>query len=348
MPPLQPMAAPHCEVGCAASLLHRLGVDMQTEVVGSEWAFETAIKHLSTVPQRFIDRTDVAVSAQGRGWREAADCVAGVRTADHRVERGEYLSALRAALAVGGALLLVDDFAVPWLDYSGASHGLLPHALALSGDDTEAGEVVVVEGHAWWCGTYRLSYPQLLAAAFPDEDTHRIAGRFLAFTATEVAPERRTRQARAALRQSCARHRSGPLTVDETPFGTFTVAPGPEAGPLAVEALRSFGYVCRLAEDASGDRDAAIGGYLFLRMADELGFAAYARRGTERLLASTGADETLRSAVDEVAGRWRVAWLAARDLAAHPRVTALENLLEALAVAATLDLGVAGRIADDG
>lgn len=321
---------------------------MAAQVVGAEWAFETAVKHLSTVPQRFMDRTDVALSMQGRGWRWAAGQVAGVRVADQCAEPGGYLPALREALVAGGALLLVDDFAVPWLDYAGASHGLLPHALALSHDDPDAGEVVVVEGHAWWCGTYRLPYPQLMAAAFPAEDVHRIAGRFLAFTAPAADPGQSAREARSVLRQSCARYCDGTVTVEETPFGTFTVASGPEACPLALDALRGFGYVCRLADAGTAGRDTAIGGYLFLRLADEIGFAAYARQGTARLLTVTGAAEALSAAADDVATRWRAAWRTARQLAAGPSEAALANLLEALASAAAADLAAARRIADYG
>src|SRR5205823_6296911 len=130
-----------------------------------------------------------------------------------------------------GAVLLVDDFYVPWLDYAGASHGLLPHALAVSHDDPAAGEMTVVEGHSWWCAAYQMSYPQLLEAGFPAEDPHGIAGRYLRFAAPARVPGQgeQVRRALGRLRCSCERYGAGSVTEYETAFGTFTVALGEPA-----------------------------------------------------------------------------------------------------------------------
>ncbi len=346
------VAAPHCEFGCAATTMRRLGVDFVRDVVGAEWSLEVATRRLTTLPQPFLDRTDVAVSAQGRGWKIAGTEITGVAIEDQRERRDVYLAKVRNAANRGGAVLLVDDSQVPWLDHAAWSHGLLPHALAVWHDDPAAESMTVIEGHAWWSGAYELSYAQVLNAAFPDEDIHGVAGRFLAFDTTGAVPGPE-RLARAARSLAAAARRAATAAAETlvTANGTFTVATGATAVDLAAEAYSGLHYVCRLAENpgrpAEFIRDLEFGRYTFTRLGEELAFAAFARAATGDLLAGLlGAGDAVLPRVRDIAARWRRLWKVAERLAAQPRVTLLDDFLREWRSVTSSDILLAQQVAD--
>ncbi len=346
------VAAPHCELGCAATALARHGIDMVRDLIGAEWSLAVSTRRLTTVPQPFLDRTDVAFSAQGRGWREAATEIAGLAVEDHVVGRADYLGGVRSALAAGGVLSLVNDSAVPWLSHASWSHGLLPHAIAIWSMDSSIGTVRVIEGHAWWQGIYSMTEAELLAAAFPDEDVHGIAGRFLSYgVASQLSSEERRRRSVQRLAASAQDTVAGHLTGAATAHGTFATATGRSAIELATQAYRGLRYVCRLAErpDPSPDmtRDLAFGRYTFQRWAEELAFVAFARAATVRLLREElGGGEAIWQPVAELAAAWRALWRSAESLAAAPAIERLDDALRRWQQVADADVAVAVRVAD--
>ena len=346
------VAAPHCELGCAATALSRHGIDLVRDLVGAEWSLAVSTRRLTTVPQPFLDRTDVAFSAQGRGWRESAVGIAGLAVSDHAVQRADYLREVSAALARGGAVTLVDDSAVPWLSHASWSHGLLPHAIAIWSEDAAGGTMRVIEGHAWWQGIYSMTPAELLAAAFPAEDVHGIAGRFLSFGVASLAPvDEGRRRAVQRLAASARATATGGTSSSVTPNGTFSIASGRDAIELGLQAYGGLRYVCRLAErtDLSPDmtRDLAFGRYTFQRWAEELAFAAFARAATVRLLREElDAADALCQPVADLARAWRVLWRSAEALAAAPATDRLDAALGQWRQVADRDRAAAIQVAD--
>jgi hypothetical protein len=347
------VATPHCELGCAATALMRHGIDLVRDVVGAEWSLEVATRRLSTIPQPFLDRTDVAFSAQGRGWKEVAGEVADVTIRDHIADRANYLTEVTDALTRGGAVLLVDDSQVPWLSHAAWSHGLLPHALAVWTHDLATEATTVVEGHSWWQGVYRMTYQEIMAAAFPQEDVHGIAGRYLSFDVADAAPEaERLRRATLSLLASARRVSAEPAletTVMRT--GTVSIATGGIATDLAIEAYGGLRYVCQLAErsDRSPDmiRDLEFGRYTFVRLAEELAFAAFARAATRTLLQDVlGATDPACQVVAEVAHAWRNLWRSAEVLAAQLSTDQLDDVLHEWRAVTEADLQAAQQVVD--
>ena len=128
------VAAPLCEVGALGYVTRRFGLDLGTMVIAADWSATLVRRMLSRLPQPFTDRTDAAFSVQGKGWRTVSEQLHGIRFTDRRCARADYLDALteggrcRRCAAHAGRLL-------PALaGYSGASHGLLPHVVAVDGD----------------------------------------------------------------------------------------------------------------------------------------------------------------------------------------------------------------------
>lgn len=346
------VAAPHCELGCAATALSRHDVDLVRDAVGAEWSLEVATRRLTTVPQPFLDRADIVFCAQGRGWRDSTAEITGITVRDQIVDRIDYVQEIVRALARGGVVLLVDDSAVPWLTHSAWSHGLLPHALAVWADYPARREMRVIEGHAWWQGIYPMSYDEILAAAFPGEDVHGIAGRFLSFDVAGAVPAGE-RLRRAARRLHATARRPGADTgpTEVTRWGTFGVAAGSAAVELAVTAFGGLRYVCRLAErsDRSPDmvRDLEFGRYTFERLAEELAFAAFSRSATGRLLREgLRATDEQCAPVDEVAGAWRTLWRAGHALSVAPSVGQLDDVVRQWRTVADTDHAVAVHVAD--
>jgi hypothetical protein len=342
------VTAPHCEVGCAFTILKLLGADPEPEVAGSEWTFECGTRRLTTFPQPYLDRTDFGVTAQRDGWQDGALAVCGVEVAEGVCERAGYMGRVRDAFAAGGVMLLVDDFHVPWLDYSKSSHGLLPHALAVMEDRPAGRELVVAEGHTWWGGTYTMTYDDLLLAAFPDEDVHGISGRIVVFR-RHGEPRPRAERERAALGRllrTCSRHVAGYASTDAGAAGTLTVTGGRDAGDHAAAALTGFRYVCRLFEDGPGDqlRDAEIGRYTFLRLVDDVAFTVYSRAASARLLRDAGHDAAARHA-EAVRDVWKGAWRNASKLAAAPAVAVLDGVVADLRRGVDADVDGAAGVA---
>lgn len=351
-------AAPVCELGCAASVLKRHGVDAVGEVVGAEWSLEVATRRMTTVPQRFAERSDVAVSAQGAGWRAVAERVTGVVLHDATAARNDYLDAVAEADARGGALLLVDDAALPWLTYAQTNPGLLPHGLALHRrrPGPGASEVIeVIEGQSWWAGVYVLPAAVLLSAAFPERDVHGLSGRYFRFDVRGLRdrPDRLA-EAADALRSSAQRTgaRAGHAPqVQETPFGTLTVRAGADAAAAGLQAYGDLRYVCGLAalDTLEGDaaRDYQFGRYTFFRLAEELAFTAYARSASAALLRRVGGiDDAVRAAVDEAVALWRRLWRQAEVLAARPAHEHLDRVLAGWEGATATDGAAARAVAD--
>jgi hypothetical protein len=344
--------APHCEFGCAATTMHRRGVDLARDVVGAQWSLEVTTRRLTTLPQPFLDRTDVALTMQGRGWKDAGTEITGVAIRDRCEPKDRYLQQVREALQDGGAVPLVDDSQVPWLDHAAWSHGLLPHALAVWSDDRPAERMTVVEGHAWWSGTYDMSYAQVLCAAFPEEDIHGVAGRFLAFDfSTEVPEPERLRRAANSLLSSAQHACADSAETTVTRNGTFTVAVGRPAVDLAAEAYNGLHYICRIAEHSAPlpgfVRDLEFGRYTFVRLAEELAFATYSRAATRSLLTMilSSGDPALEWAQD-MAAQWRGLWKLAERLGIQPRVDLLDEFLRRWHEVASADIRAAARLAE--
>jgi len=333
-------------VGCAANVARRVGIDLARQVIGAHWASRMLVREVGAFPQPLLDRTQVAFSAQGEGWPTLLARMTGGEVVDRQVPRGELLDTLHTDRERGGSLLFLEDRACPWLD-SAHSPGMLPHAVVPDGVDAD-GTWQLIEGHSWWRGRYPMSEPDLLAAAYPDPDPHRVAGRVLSLRVRPSA-ERAARLdtlAREELANGLRGYLGGGRGAAETPAGRIVWADGPQSVPLLIERLRGWDYLCPLAAraDLSTEhaRDLALGRYLFLALTDELAFAAYARAGTVRLvegLGLAGAAGELRP--DEP---WRLAWRAGQQLYRRLDRQHLDALFSALERAAETDAEYARRL----
>ncbi|MEO3977521.1 hypothetical protein [Streptomyces sp. CAU 1734] len=286
-----PEHAPHCEIGCAAHVAKRVGVDFPRQVTGSQWALRTFVREPGEIPQPLLDRTHLSFGAHGEGWPAALARITGGRVVDRRVTRGELPETLRHDLTVGGTLLFLEDRGCPWLKSAGP--GLLPHTVAPDGVDA-AGVWQLAEGHSWWAGRYPMSEEELLRAAYPDPDPHNIAGRVLSLHLA-LEPDRREaldELALCRLGESVREYLAGGGGRLDTPAGTLRWTDGEAAVGELVERLRGWTHLCELAgTDGPSDEqriDLAIGRHLFLALADELAFTAYTRAGTHRLTRRLG------------------------------------------------------------
>ena len=339
------VAAPLCEVGALGYVTRRFGLDLGTMVIAADWSATLVRRMLSRLPQPFTDRTDAAFSVQGKGWRTVSEQLHGIRFTDRRCARADYLDALTEGGDAGGVLLTLDDYYLPWLEYSGASHGLLPHVVAVDGDGPGPDELRLVEGHTWWAGAYSMSRDAILSAAFPEHDVHDIAG-------WQTLVERAGEQARPDqvadwLVRSCAEYLSADESAEITPAGTFHTHQGPAAIDRLRAEVENFGYVCELTDSAELRRDVEFGRYLFQRITDELAFACYARQASARLLAGLPrrCPASLAGAVRRLADEsWGDAWGAARTLVSSLDRGDLGRLAEALKRLAELDGELAARI----
>lgn len=350
---MKAVPAPLCEVGCAASICAASSVAFQRQIVGSQWSFETTTRRLGTVPQKFIDRTDLAVSAQGDGWREVLTRVADVGTRDLVVEPEDYLATIREAMGSGGAMVFVDDFFVPWLTHAGHSHGLLPHTLAVAADSPPEQALTVIEGHSWWGGEYLFSYSSLLDAAFPDPDVHGIRGRLIQFSVPEPRVQRVTDEAaRAELARSATTYERASVVSDGA-HGDLDIHHGRTAFTALADGLQGFRYVCDLAADAGAAddyrRDIEFGRYVFLRLADEVAFAHWTRLGSAELVRRTRHDLACVTLADDILEHaqkgWAPLWRTVTSLATHLRAADLDLLVSALGDVADEDSRLALRVA---
>nr|7YN2_A Chain A, CcbD [Streptomyces caelestis]7YN2_B Chain B, CcbD [Streptomyces caelestis] len=342
----QTLHAPHCEVGCAANVARRVGVDLARQVIGAHWASRMLVREVGTFPQPLLDRTQVTFSAQGEGWPALLARMTGGEVTSRHVPREELLSTLHADRAEGGTLLFMEDRACPWLD-SAHSPGMLPHVVVPDGVAPD-GSWQLIEGHSWWRGRYAMSEQDLLAASYPDPDPHHVAGRVLSLRIRPSAE--RAAQLDTLARQELAAGLRTYLAAEcgetETPAGRIVWANGPQSVPLLVERLRGWDYLCPLAarNDLSTEhaRDVALGRYLFLALTDELAFAAYARAGTLRLVEGLGLAGAVGGLRPDEA--WRLAWRSGQKLYRRLDRQNLSALFSALEKAAEVDVEYARRL----
>ncbi|MER6408636.1 hypothetical protein ABT269_35225 [Streptomyces viridosporus] len=343
-----PEHAPHCEIGCAANVAKRVGVDFPRHVAGSQWALRTFVREPGDIPQPMLDRTHLTFGAHGEGWPTALARITDGTVHDRRVPRDELPEVLRDDLMRGGSLLFLEDRGCPWLHSAGP--GLLPHTVTPDGVDA-AGVWQLIEGHSWWAGRYPMPEADLLAAAYPDPDPHHVAGRVLSLRLA-LTPERRAdldALALERLRDSVRAYLVGDGGRIDTPAGTLVWTDGRTAAAELVERLRGWEYLCALAAaDGTGVEqgiDIAVGRYLFLGLADELAYTSYARAGTRRLTRHLGAladvgDEHLPDVV------WQRAWRSAQRFYRSLRGEHFDALLRDLDAAGAADAACARRLAD--
>nr|CAA55750.1 lmbD [Streptomyces lincolnensis] len=339
-----PEHAPHCEIGCAANVAKRVGVDFPRHVAGSQW-----LAHLrrepGDIPQPMLDRTHLTFGGTARAGPPLAGITDGT-VHEPPVARSELPEVLRDDLARGGSLLFLEDRGCPWLHSAGP--GLLPHTVTPDGVDA-AGVWQLIEGHSWWAGRYPMAEADLLAAAYPDPDPHHVAGRVLSLRLA-LTPERRAAlDALDRLRDSVRAYLTGGDGRLDTPAGTLVWTDGQAAVAELLDRLRGWEYLCALAaDDGAGVEqgiDIAVGRYLFLGLADELAYTSYARTGARRLTRRLGAladigDEHLPDVV------WQRAWRTPSGSTGRCARSTFDALLHDIDAAGVADAACARRLAE--
>ncbi|MCP3801909.1 hypothetical protein NLX83_21820 [Allokutzneria sp. A3M-2-11 16] len=339
-----PEHAPHCEIGCAANVAKRVGVDLARHVIGSQLAARTFVREPGDLPQPLLDRTHLTFSVQGTGWPSALAAVTGGQVLDRRVPREELPETLRHDLTLGGSLLFFEDRGCPWLGATGP--GLLPHTVTPDSVDSD-GTWQVIEGHSWWAGRYPMPEAALLRAAYPNPDPHNISGRVLSLYVTPE-PGRHAELDGLALdrlRESVREYLAGGEGGLDTPAGTLKWLDGAAAVDELVRRLWGWSYLCALADadtmSTEQSIELAIGRYLFLNLTDELAFTTYARAGTARLTEHLGFREE-----DLPGAAWQRAWRSAQRFYRSLDADHFDTLCRDLSAAGQADARYARMLAD--